>query len=124
MDPLPFRVGDVLESVNPASLARKVRIDVITEKSFTATVIEGPNTKDPLLVYRAGWGMYRNRSEPKRVQLTKDFLDLKAGIGFPKDTMLIRSAHSGQYITEGLPLGAPCVTGYFLIRDICKIIDP
>lgn len=64
-------------------------------------------------------------TEPSRVRLTDDFLDLQAGVGFPKGTILIRSPHgTGQYMTEGTRLGQECVSSFSLIRGICETIEP
>jgi hypothetical protein len=62
--------------------------------------------------------------EPKRVRLTEDYLDLKVGMAYPAGTVLIRSPHSGQYTLEETRLGQECVAGFFLIRDICEVIEP
>lgn len=68
-----------------------------------------------------------SKPEPKRVWLTADFLDLKTGMAYPAETILIRSPHAGptteaQYMLEGTKLGQECVAGFFLIRDICEPI--
>lgn len=60
------------------------------------------------------------RESLRRVRLTDDYFDLKTGIGFPVDTILVRSPHSGQYQREGTPLGGECVSHFALIKDICK----
>jgi hypothetical protein len=61
--------------------------------------------------------------EPRRVRLLEDFLDTKAGVGFPKGTELIRLPGSSQYAPEGTQLGQDCATGFFLIKDICEILE-
>lgn len=61
--------------------------------------------------------------EPKRVRLTKDFLDPPTGMGYPEGTILERSPHSGQYLVEGTKLGGECVACFSLIKDICEPIN-
>jgi hypothetical protein len=57
---------------------------------------------------------------PKRVRLTKDFVDFKVGMAYKAGTVLYRTS-SGQYAVKGTPLGGgPCVAGLFLIKDICE----
>lgn len=60
--------------------------------------------------------------DPERVRLTQDFQDPKVqDVHYEAGTVLLRSA-GGQYVPEGARLGAPCVTGFFLIRDICEVM--
>lgn len=61
-------------------------------------------------------------AEPKRVRLTGDYLDLKVGMGYRAGTVLVR-LQSSQYGPEGTGLGDECVAGFFLIRDICEILE-
>jgi hypothetical protein len=61
-------------------------------------------------------------TQPKKVKLTEDFLDLKAGVGFEVGTVLLRQS-SGQYAPEGGKLGQPCVTMFSLIEDICEPVE-
>ncbi len=62
-------------------------------------------------------------TEPERVRLTEDYLDLIIGLGYPEGTILVRSPHSGQYMLEGTPLGTGgCVAMFSLIKDICEPI--
>ncbi len=63
------------------------------------------------------------QSEPARVRLTEDFVDLPIGMAYPAGTVLVRSTLSGQYMIEGTKLGQECVAGFFLIRDIAESID-
>lgn len=62
-------------------------------------------------------------SQPSRVILTKDYLDFKTGMGYPKGTILVRLP-SSQYGIEGTGLGQECIAGFFLIRDICEPLEP
>lgn len=61
--------------------------------------------------------------QPSRVVLTKDYLDFKTGIGYPKGTILVRM-RSSQYALEGTGLGQECIAGFFLIEDICEPLEP
>lgn len=63
----------------------------------------------------------RSTTEPKRVRLTEDFIDMRVGMAYPAGTELART-QSGQYAVDGTKLGGECVAGYFLIRGICEEI--
>lgn len=65
--------------------------------------------------------------QPSRVILTKDYLDFKTGMGYPKGTILVRLGKGigqNQYGLEGTRLGQECIAGFFLIRDICEPLEP
>lgn len=65
--------------------------------------------------------------EPKKVRLTEDFLDLKVGMAYPAGTILHRLSAGeapSQYGLEGTRLGQECVTGFFLIRHVCEVLEP
>lgn len=52
------KIGDVLISRSPHTLARQIRVTKVTTECFEADVLEGENTVDPITVYRAGWHLY------------------------------------------------------------------
>lgn len=61
-------------------------------------------------------------NEPSQVRLTQDFQDPKMeDVHFKAGTILTRNA-IGQYLAPHTTLGMPCVTRFFLIRDICESI--
>ncbi len=56
----PFKLGDVLESATPYTLARKILVTHIYESHIVAKVLDGENAIDPLLIFRAGWPLYKS----------------------------------------------------------------
>lgn len=63
-------------SANPHSLARRIRVTAVSDIALSADVLEGENTRQPLTVLRAGWGLYRK---------DKDLMDGACQIGSTED---------------------------------------
>lgn len=56
------KAGDVMVRQRQLGLADKIRVTEVTAEKFVADVLEGPNTTDPLTVFRAGWHLYRKEN--------------------------------------------------------------
>lgn len=52
------KIGDVLISRSPHTLARQIRVTKVTTECFEADVLEGEDTVNPLTVYPTGWKFY------------------------------------------------------------------
>jgi hypothetical protein len=65
-------------------------------------------------------------SEPKRIRLTEDFIDLRVGMAYPAGTELVRLGGpkaASQYGLEGTGLGQECVAGLFLLKGLYEIVE-
>lgn len=103
----------------------KERIDGLRSSKYLAidwdALVKANDEYRALLAHNTAQAKTIEEPGPERVRLTDDYFDLKTGVGFPVDTILVRSPHgTGQYAPEGARLGEPCVPYFAAIKNICE----